>query len=693
MLFTNRELSWLDFNSRVLEEAYDKNNPLFERLKFLAITSSNLDEFYMVRVAGLRQQVNYGVNTTDVTKLLPKEQLDMVSTKVHEFCKKQYKCYKDLFASCKKHGIEIIRGIDLSAEQLEYLNMYYLEAIHPVLTPLAIDASRPFPHLAGSKINMAISLRSQEVEDNVHAIIQIPSILPRYIKILDTHKYVLIEDAIGMFAHQFFSGFTIESSALFRLTRNGDLFIDEDAQDLLAEIEKSLKNRKHGDPCRLEIMNDFLQEGIDLKLKEFLLDHLGVEDEDIFYVDGPLDLRFLFGFTSSNEYNYLKFTSNPPLDAISIGSQENIFEAIKERDILLHHPYESFERVVDLIVEAARDSKVLAIKQTLYRVSGNSPIVEALMHAAQAGKQVTVLVELKARFDEENNIVWAKRLEQSGCHVIYGLLGLKVHCKALLIVRKEEDGIRRYVHLGTGNYNDSTAKLYTDMGLFTARKAITSDVSALFNVLTGFSLPPKYKKIHVAPTGLRDFFMEMIDQEIENAKQAKPSKIVAKVNSLIDEQLIKKLYEASEAGVKIELIVRGINGLRSQVKDLSENIKVISIIGRYLEHHRIYMFEAGGEKKVYLSSADWMTRNLDRRVETLFPIEQEDIKQRVINSLNIMLKDNVKARIQQSDGTYKYVKNDKKKTSSQEQFYKKTKNTLKNSLNAPDTLFHPVTKP
>ena len=692
-LFTNRELSWLDFNYRVLEEAQDSSIPLFERLKFLAITASNLDEFFMVRVAGLKQQVAYGVTRPDIAGLMPNEQLEAVNKKTHEFCIKQYICYKDLMQKCRKEGIEILRGKRLSPSQQLIVEKYYKETIQPVLTPLAIDASRPFPHLANKKINIALSLNREGTEDTVHAIIQIPSILPRFISLGDSSGYVLIEDAILMHLDSFFNGYTIGDVGLFRITRNGDLFIDEEAQDLLAEIEKSLKMRRHGEPCRLEVMKNFAEGGMQDELLAFLIKMLNVDKSDVFITDGPLDMTFLFPFTSQRNFDHYKYSSNPPQEPAGILQGENIFEAMRERDILLHHPYESFEPVVNLIEQSAEDENVLAIKQTLYRVSGNSPIVSALIRAAQAGKQVTVLVELKARFDEENNIAWAKRLEEAGCHVIYGLLGLKVHCKALLIVRKEEDGIRRYIHLGTGNYNDSTAKLYTDFGLFTAKPAITSDISALFNVLTGFSLPPQYKKIHVAPTGLRSFFIDMIDKEIENAKNMIPSGITAKVNSLIDEEIIEKLYEASEAGVKITLLVRGINGLRSQVKGLSDNIKVMSIVGRYLEHHRIYIFKAGGEEKVYLSSADWMPRNLDRRIEILFPIEQEDIKQRVIDSMDILLSDNVKMRLQQSNGSYKRISARSKKINSQEEFFKQARASLRDNITAPDVMFRPKTKP
>ncbi len=692
-LFTNRELSWLDFNYRVLEEAQDVKIPLFERLKFLAITASNLDEFFMVRVAGLKQQVAYGVTRPDSSGLLPNEQLEVVNMKNHEFCCDQYICYHELLKECANEGIEIIRGKDLTPMQKVFIDKYYAEMIQPVLTPLAVDASRPFPHLANKKINIALSLKRTGTDEIVHAIVQIPSILPRFIRLNESRKYVLIEDAVLMHLNQFFNGYTIGDIGLFRITRNGDLFIDEDAQDLLLEIEKSLKERRHGEPCRLEVMSDFSEDGMKEELMEFLKTRLKVDESDIFNLDGPLDLTFLFQFAAQKEYNQYKYTSNPPQESPSLSQDENIFDIIKEKDVLLHHPYESFEPVINLIEQAAEDKRVLAIKQTLYRVSGNSPIVSALIRAAQAGKQVTVLVELKARFDEENNIAWAKRLEKSGCHVIYGLLGLKVHCKALLIVRKENDGIRRYVHLSTGNYNDSTAKLYTDFGLFTAKPAFTSDVSALFNVLTGFSMPAQYKKLHVAPVGLRNFFMEMIDKEIENAKNMLPSGITAKVNALIDEEIISKLYEASLAGVKIKLLVRGINGLRSQVKGLSENIEVMSIVGRYLEHHRVFMFTAAGENKMYLASADWMTRNLDRRVEILFPIEQEDIKKRITEIMDLLLSDNVKMRIQQSDGTYKKVEAKGKKINAQEKLFKQIRSAQQKEITDPGVVFKPKIKP
>jgi len=692
-LFTNRELSWLDFNYRVLQEAEDKKIPLFERLKFLAITASNLDEFFMVRISGLKQQVDYGVTRADIAGLLPEEQLEQVNKKTHEFMKAQYTCYRELINACSKQDIEIIRGKDLKDSEKAFVDKYYAEAIQPALTPLAVDASRPFPNLANKKINIALSLKKEGTDETVHAIVQIPSILRRFIRIGESRRYILIEDAILMHIGNFFNGYEIGDAELFRITRNGDLFIDEDAQDLLLEIEKSLKNRRHGEPCRLEIMNGFSEGNIREDLLEFLKENLKVNQSDVFRVDGPLDLTYLFPFTDLNEFNQYKYDSDPPQESLCFRQDENMFDTIKEKDILLHHPYESFQPVIDIVEKAAVDERVLAIKQTLYRVSGNSPIVSALIRAAQMGKQVTVLVELKARFDEENNIAWAKRLEDAGCHVIYGLLGLKVHCKALLIVRREEDGIRRYVHLGTGNYNDSTAKIYTDFGLFTAKPAITADVSALFNVLTGFSVPAQYKKLFIAPTGLRKFFIDMIDKEIENAHNMLPSGITAKVNSLIDEEIIEKLYEASQAGVKIRLIIRGINGLRSKVKGLSDNIEVMSIVGRYLEHHRIFIFTSGGANKVYLASADWMPRNLDRRVEVLFPIEQEDTRHSVIEAMELMLSDNVKMRVQHSDGRYRKKAVRGKKINSQESFFKQYRNAARKSMMAPDVIFKPKTKP
>ena len=522
---------------------------------------------------------------------------------------------------------------------------------------------------------------------------QVPSILPRYLRIPHTHRYVMLEDVMLLNIHKLFQGFTVKGTVLFRIIRDNDLSFDEDAADLLEEIEKSLTLRRTGNPVRLAIMEGFDKEGVDEELQDFLITELNARKRDIYLTPGPLDLTFLFAFSSLKGFDHLRYPSRQPLPPIMLDAEQNLFEAIEERDILLHHPYESFDAVVDFIVQAAKDPDVLAIKQTLYRVSGQSPIVAALIGAAQSGKQVTVLVELKARFDEKNNIHWARALEQAGCHVVYGLVGLKVHCKATLVVRKKDGGIRRYVHLATGNYNDKTAKLYTDMGLFTCRDAFAMDVSALFNLLTGYSLPPKFKKLHVAPNGLRPFFEQKIKEEIKNAKQGLPAHIMAKVNSLIDPKIIELLYEASQAGVTIDLIVRGINGLRSRVDGLSENIRVISIIGRYLEHHRIFIFSAQGDYDIYLASADWMQRNLDRRIEVLFPIEQEDIKGRIMEAMEIMLSDNQKAREQQDNGKYKHIKGKDWPINCQEEIYKRLKAKHKSDLSAPDVIFVPKQSP
>ncbi len=691
--YTNRELSWLDFNFRVLEEADDLRNPLFERLKFLAITASNLDEFFMVRVAGLKQQIDAGFTKADPAGLTPKQQLKMVSQKIHRMTNAQYKTLDALQDELSAMDVKIIRAHDLNDEEKAFCQRYFDEMVSPVLTPMAVDASRPFPQVAQKTLNMALRLSAPESEESLKALVQVPSILPRYLKFANTHRYIMLEDIMLLNIHKLFEGFKVKGMVLFRIIRDNDLTFDEDAADLLEEIEKSLKRRRTGNPVRLEMMDGFDQEGIDEELQDFLTTELNARKRDIYLIPGPLDLTFLFAFSSLKGFDHLRYSVRPPLQPSMIHAEQDIFEAIQEHDILTHHPYESFDCVVDFIVQAAKDPNVLAIKQTLYRVSGQSPIVAALIRAAQSGKQVTVLVELKARFDEENNIVWARALEQAGCHVIYGLVGLKVHCKATLVVRRENDGIRRYVHLATGNYNDKTAKLYTDYGLFTSRDAFSFDVSALFNLLTGYSLPPKFKKLHVAPTGLRTFFEGKIKEEIKNAKQGLPAHIMAKVNSLIDPSIIEKLYEASQAGVKIDLIVRGINGLRSKVEDLSENIRVISIIGRYLEHHRIFIFASSGDHDVYLASADWMQRNLDRRIEVLFPIEQEDIKRRIIEDMELMLSDNQKAREQQANGKFKHVKSKAWPIACQKELYKRLKARHKSDLSAPDVVFVPKKRP
>ncbi len=651
--FTNRELSWLDFDARVLEEAYRKENPVLERLKFLAITASNMDEFFMVRVAGLKEQAKSGYQEPDSAGLTPQMQLEKIYEKTHEFTERQYTCLiRSIFPALRKYNIQILKPDDMNQEQRQHTDDYFHRILFPVLTPLAIDLSRPFPFLSNKSLNIAIRLKNDENHEDCFAVVQVPAIMPRLVELpcQEGKAFLLLEDLIIEHLSELLELHEIKAVCPFRITRNSDLSIDEEAEDLLIEIEKSIRNRKRGKPVRLEIPTRS-----DEETRKFLVKMLGIREKEIYECAGPLDLNVWMKFSFLQGFDELRLPPIKPATPADFWGVTDIFEAIREKDRLVHHPYESFDCVVNFIRKAAEDPDVLAIKQTLYRVSGNSPIIAALMKAAENGKQVTVLVELKARFDEENNIHWAKKLERAGCHVIYGLKGLKTHCKILLVVRRENDGIRRYVHMGTGNYNDSTARLYTDIGMFTCRESFGSDASSLFNVLTGYSKQPQYKKVAVAPDGLRPFFNKMIDREIKNAKEGLPSGITVKVNSLICPKIIKKLYDASNAGVKIRLIVRGICGLIPGVPEYSENITVISIVGQLLEHSRIFCFENAGSPVVYLGSADWMRRNLDRRIELIFPVEDPDIKKRVMDMLDLFLNDTTNARIQGPDGVYEFV--------------------------------------
>lgn len=651
--YINRELSWLDFNARVLDKALEKENPLMERLRFLAISESNLDEFFMVRVAGVKAQVLSGYNQEDISGYTPQKLLETLQNKIHDFTDKQYSCFhRSIVPALKRQNIYFLKPEDMNEEQLDYISCYFDKILFPVLTPLAVDPSRPFPHLANKSLNIAVHLKD-ESKESFFAVVQVPSILPRFLKLPseEGHQFVMLEDIIIYRIHSLFELHKIKACTLFRITRNSDLNIDEDTDDLLHEIEKSIKKRKRGRPIRLELIQK-----CDKQTKDFLADALKVKNDEIYESAGPIDLTFFMKFASQSEFRNLCFDPVVPVYPCAdfVGS-ENIFDTIKEKDRMIHHPYESFQTVVDFVREAAMDEDVLAIKQTLYRVSGNSPIIASLIKAAENGKQVTVLVELKARFDEENNIHWAKKLEDAGCHVIYGLQGLKTHCKITLVVRKEEDGIRRYVHMGTGNYNDSTAKLYTDISVFTCSESFGADASSLFNVLTGYSLPPEYNKFAVAPHGLRSFFTRMIDKEIKNAKEGLEASITAKVNSLVDPKIIEHLYRASKVGVKINLIVRGICCLVPGIPGLSENITVHSIVGQLLEHSRVWMFENGGNKKIYMGSADWMQRNLDRRVELVFPIDDEDLKNRTEEILNTMINDTINTRVLLENREYRMI--------------------------------------
>ena len=652
--FYNRELSWLKFNLRVLKEAMVKEAPLLERLKFVAISASNLDEFFMVRVAGLWSNYDNGIEKRDASGMSVKEQLDAISEAAHAQVRTQTKYLMALMAEMDAVGLHFRRVGDLSEMGRDWLEEYYREIVYPVLTPMAVDASRPFPFLANKTLNLAVELVKADGEHSM-GLIQVPSVLDRITEVVPEGRrtFVFLEDIIASHCNDLFKGCHILDLVPFRVTRDSDLDIEEeDSVDLMKEVEESLRKRKRGVTVRLELFKTN-----NTRIKKFLEENLDVTDMEVYEINGALDPTCFFKFTGMKgmwPWLYEPFVPQRPLELPEDG---DLFAAIREKDILLHHPYESFDPVVKLVSDAADDPQVLAIKQTLYRVSGNSPIVAALARAAENGKQVTVLVELKARFDEENNILWARRLEKAGCHVIYGLVGLKTHAKIILIVRREDNGIKRYLHLGTGNYNDSTAKLYTDLGLMTANDEFGSDASAFFNLLSGYSEPPVWNKLVMAPLGLREKIYALIDNEIEMVKAGKQGHIIAKMNSLIDQPVIQKLYEASAAGVHIDLIVRGICGLRTGIEGISDNITVRSIVGRQLEHSRIFWFANGGEEQLYLSSADWMPRNLNDRVELFFPIETEEHIQRIKGLLDLYLRDNVGAHMMQSNGTYRRVRN------------------------------------
>ena len=686
--YYNRELSWMDFNARVLEECYEPENPVLERCRFLGISGSNLDEFFMVRVAGVLEQIENHITKQDPSGLTPVALYSQLSEKIHAFSKRQYSCLsRSILPALKKEGIHFLRIEDMNEEQMESITDYFHKVLFPVLTPLAIDTSRPFPFLANKTLNICVRLHDETAKGsakNAFAVVQVPGILPRFLDLsevtedsaIPSRSFVLLEDVIIHGLDTLFEGHKILSCTMFRITRDSDLDIDEDASDLLIEVQKSIKKRKRGKPVRLEIGAK-----ADKKTRDFLIHSLEIAPDEVYEQNGPLDLTLFSKFAGIQAPEDLTFKKlipvNPPADFYGY---TDMFAAIREKDRMVHHPYESFDPVVNFIRQAADDRSVLAIKQTLYRVSGHSPIIAALIRAAENGKQVTVLVELKARFDEENNINWAMLLEHAGCHVIYGLVGLKTHCKITLVVRKESDGIRRYVHMGTGNYNDSTAKLYTDIGLFTCREPFGVDASSLFNVLTGYSQPPIYNEMLVAPHGLRSAFEYMIDREAANAARGLPAGITVKVNSLVDEKIINKLYTASQSGVKIRLIVRGICCLIPGIPGVSENITVTSIVGQLLEHSRIFLFENGGNPKIYMGSADWMPRNLDRRVELVFPILDEDARKRARCILDTILSDNVNARVMQSDTTFVRVPAGKPRVNCQTTFIRQARQMQKNKI-------------
>ncbi len=680
--YVNRELSWLEFDCRILNEAKDESVPLFERLKFLSITASNLDEFFMVRVASLKDLVREDHKVEDIAGLRPKQQLVLIGEKAHALVEEQYAAYADsILPALDAHGLRVVNSFeDLTPGESEYADRYFEEFVYPVLTPMAVDSSRPFPLVRNGSLNIAVLLRRkkenrkeediqyQDDSDLEYATVQVPSVLPRIVELPAAddgrRSVILLEEIIEKNMQQLFLNFDIVTSHPYRIMRDADLSLEEEAQDLMSEIEKQLKSRQRGEVIRLDV-----EDRTDKRLLRFLKRELNVDDDDIYEIAGPLDLTFLMKMYDMEGFEDLKAEPYTPQPVPELMNDDDIFANIRKGDILLHHPYQTFDPVVDFVRQAAKDPDVLAIKQTLYRVSGNSPIVAALSEAADNGKQVTVLLELKARFDEENNINWARRLEKAGVHVIYGLVGLKTHCKITLVVRREEDGLRRYVHMSTGNYNDNTAKLYTDCGLFTCAPRFGEDATAVFNMLSGYSEPPAWNELVLAPLWMRSRLLRLIRRERDHAREGRPAHIIAKMNALCDKEVIAALYEASCAGVKIELIVRGICCLKAGVPGLSENISVRSIVGNFLEHARILYFENDGTPQVYLGSADWMPRNLDHRVEIMFPVEDQRIKEEVIHILRVELDDDMKAYVLQPDGSYvRACKRGRAQTSAQERF-------------------------
>ena len=656
--FGNRELSWLKFNDRVLSEARDRSLPLFERLKFLSITASNLDEFFMVRVASLKDQVHAGYSKTDIAGLTAKEQLKKISAQTHDLVHMQYTTLnRSLLPALAKSGMHLVVEHELlNKEQEEFVDRYFEDNVYPVLTPMAMDSSRPFPLIRNKTLNIGALISKKDKkkgkEQLEFATVQVPSVLPRVVRIPSAKKgdttVILLEEIIERNIEKLFLSYDVVCAHPYRIMRNADLTIDEDeAEDLLVEIQKQLKKRQWGEVIRLEV-----QEKMDERLLKILKTEFEIKEDDIFEISGPLDLTMLMKVYGQEGFDKYRTPRYVPAPVPQFQEEKDIFKVIRQGDVFLHHPYMSFDPVVNFVRQAAKDPDVLAIKQTLYRVSGNSPIIAALAQAAENGKQVSVLVELKARFDEENNIVWAKKLEKAGCHVIYGLVGLKTHSKITLVVRREETGIRRYVHLATGNYNDSTAKLYTDCGIFTCDERFGEDATAVFNMLSGYSEPKKWNKLIVAPIWMKDRFLKLIEREAEHAKKGMPAYIVAKMNSLCDPVIMAALYYASSCGVQIHLLVRGICCLKVGIPGVSENTHVRSIVGDFLEHSRIFYFHNGGSEEIYMGSADWMPRNLDRRVEIVFPVEDEAIKKELVHVLTLEFKDNVKAHLLKNDGTY-----------------------------------------
>jgi polyphosphate kinase len=670
-LYTSRQLSWLEFNHRVLAQGCDDDVPLMERLKFLAITSSNLDEFFMIRVAGLKQQAAAGVEKPDISGLSPVRQLERISERAHRMVAEQSGGIRAATGRLADHGLRIVDPADMTAAQRRFLSSYFGSEAMPLLTPLAVEELEPFPLLPGLQINLALALRETsepEAESRI-AIVPVPGNLPRFVTLPAEEGMVLarLEDAVALNVGRMFPDFEITGSCLFRLTRDADVAVhDEDVADLLQAIEEAVRSRRRRSVVRLEMSAD-----PPAMLREWLVDWSEVEEADIYEVGGMLDATALMDVAGRQGFEEHRDPAWPAVQPRGLSEDESIWETLQDRDVMLFHPYESFEPVIGLVEAAATDPGVLAIRQTLYRTSGDSPIVAALARAAENGKQVTVLVELKARFDEARNANWARTLEDAGCHVIYGIAGLKTHAKLLLIIRRESHGVRRYIHLSTGNYNDRTAKLYSDIGLMTTDQEFAVDAASFFNLLTGYSQDVGWERFAISPTGLRSRIEELIEREIESSTPEQPGLIMAKVNSLHDRPMCRALYRASQAGVQLQLNVRGICCLKPGVKGVSDNIRVTSIVDRYLEHARVFYFRNGGHEEIYLSSADWMTRNLDRRLELLFPVQDPAVRRRLIGVMETYFADNVKAWELNADGEWSRIRTRGDAVRAQEALYER----------------------
>jgi polyphosphate kinase len=694
-LFINRELSWLAFDGRVLEEAMDAATPLLDRLKFAIIVSSNLDEFFMVRVAGLKHAVDEGDAAPDLAGLTPRQQLHVISERAHEMVDMLGRTLvEEILPALAEQGLRILPLASLEPQQRVFLTRYFRAEVLPALTPLAIDVSRPFPRLSNLSLNLALLMAPAEGETQPRlAVVQVPSGLRRLVRPIggDPSTYVLLEEIVRAELPTIFPGQAILESAAFRIVRDAEMELDEEGgRDYLEAVEEELRKRRSNRVVRLEV-----ESGAGDTLLGVLVQRLGLEVPDVYPVRGPLDLRALQSLVELPALEALREPALRPLPAVDAAELEDVFATVRQRDVLLHLPYDSFEPVIAFVSRAADDPDVLAIKQTLYRTSGDSPVVQALRRAAENGKQVTVLVELMARFDEQSNIRWARSLEESGAHVIYGIRGYKTHAKICLVVRRGRQGIERYVHLGTGNYNERTARLYTDFGLMTADPAIGEDASAFFNALTGYSDPPRMKKLVMAPTGLRERILKLIEREQRRAEEGQAAEIRAKMNSLVDEEIIRALYEASRVGVVIRLNVRGICCLRPGLKGVSDTIEVVSIVDRFLEHARVFYFRNGGDEEVYLGSADWMPRNLDRRIELLFPVESTEARRRVLESLEAMFLDNAKGRRLMPDGAYRRKRppRGEEPFRAQMRLYRQAERALAARSRSDAVVFEPVTRP